>query len=318
MVFQPTGLALLISRPSRGATAGVNAICSVTRQLSSSGARISATKCAIEPSPSAARFGVIAPSGSLKQTRISDPPRASATPNELNADRGVTAPTHTAIAPASRSSITYLLPLLIGYTGGRMMYDDNIRGGVVGAIATMGAITGAERADVPRRDDHGPARRLVDEEARRAVGRQDPARLRDAGRQLLRRHPRAAVLAIFGFFGRRPDRRRRSPSWPRQRRRTTLVDHHLLPLTSVFIEPAKVLFLNNAINHGVLTPLGTTQAAAARQVGPVPAGGQPRSRARPAAGLHRLRQGHRQGHRPPVRRSSSSSAASTRSTSPTC
>ncbi len=39
--------------------------------------------------------------------------------------------------------ITYLLPLLIGYTGGRMMYDDNLRGGVVGAIATMGAITGA-------------------------------------------------------------------------------------------------------------------------------------------------------------------------------
>ncbi|MCM3523270.1 PTS mannitol transporter subunit IIB, partial [Curtobacterium sp. P97] len=39
--------------------------------------------------------------------------------------------------------ITYLLPLLIGYTGGRMVYNDSIRGGVVGAIATMGAITGA-------------------------------------------------------------------------------------------------------------------------------------------------------------------------------
>ena len=39
--------------------------------------------------------------------------------------------------------ITYLLPILIGYTGGRMMYDDNIRGGVVGAIATMGAVAGA-------------------------------------------------------------------------------------------------------------------------------------------------------------------------------
>ncbi|HYJ57379.1 MAG TPA: PTS sugar transporter subunit IIA, partial [Mycobacterium sp.] len=39
-----------------------------------------------------------------------------------------------------------------------------------------------------------------------------------------------------------------------------LVDNNLLPLTSILIEPAKVLFLNNAINHGVLTPLGTTQA----------------------------------------------------------
>jgi mannitol PTS system EIICBA or EIICB component len=40
----------------------------------------------------------------------------------------------------------------------------------------------------------------------------------------------------------------------------TLVNHHLLPLASLFVEPAKVLFLNNAINHGVLTPLGTAQA----------------------------------------------------------
>src|SRR4051812_9946205 len=39
--------------------------------------------------------------------------------------------------------ITYLLPILIGYTGGRMMYDDKIRGGVVGAIATIGAVAGA-------------------------------------------------------------------------------------------------------------------------------------------------------------------------------
>ena len=41
----------------------------------------------------------------------------------------------------------------------------------------------------------------------------------------------------------------------------TLVDNNLLPLTSVIIEPAKVLFLNNAINHGVLTPLGIQEAA---------------------------------------------------------
>jgi PTS system mannitol-specific IIC component len=40
-----------------------------------------------------------------------------------------------------------------------------------------------------------------------------------------------------------------------------LTDNHLLPLASVIIEPAKVLFLNNAINHGVLGPLGVAQAA---------------------------------------------------------
>ena len=34
----------------------------------------------------------------------------------------------------------------------------------------------------------------------------------------------------------------------------------LIFLTSLFIEPAKVLFLNNAINHGILSPLGIEQA----------------------------------------------------------
>ncbi len=39
-----------------------------------------------------------------------------------------------------------------------------------------------------------------------------------------------------------------------------LIDHKLLPLVGIFIEPAKVLFLNNAINHGIFTPIGTEQA----------------------------------------------------------
>src|SRR5690606_17602230 len=38
--------------------------------------------------------------------------------------------------------ITFLLPLLIGFTGGRLVYD--IRGGVVGATATMGVIVGSD------------------------------------------------------------------------------------------------------------------------------------------------------------------------------
>jgi PTS system mannitol-specific IIC component len=34
----------------------------------------------------------------------------------------------------------------------------------------------------------------------------------------------------------------------------------LLPFASVIVEPAKILFLNNAINHGVFTPLGAQQS----------------------------------------------------------
>ena len=41
-----------------------------------------------------------------------------------------------------------------------------------------------------------------------------------------------------------------------------LVTDHLIPLANLFIEPAKILFLNNAINHGVLTPIGLEQVAA--------------------------------------------------------
>lgn len=40
-----------------------------------------------------------------------------------------------------------------------------------------------------------------------------------------------------------------------------LTNLNLVPLLAIFIEPAKVLFLNNAINHGIFTPIGTTQVA---------------------------------------------------------
>jgi PTS system mannitol-specific IIC component len=49
-----------------------------------------------------------------------------------------------------------------------------------------------------------------------------------------------------------------------------LIDTGLLPLTSIIIEPAKVFFLNNAINHGVLTPLGTSQVDAQVAAGEAP------------------------------------------------
>ena len=111
---------------------------------------------------------------------------------------------------------------------------------------------------------------------RRDLGRQGQARVRDAGQQLCGRH--------LGH-GPRDVRLLRDEPAPLTRISDTagdgvewLVDNDLLPFTSLLIEPAKVLFLNNAINHGVLTPLGTTEAAREGQVDPVPARGQPGSR----------------------------------------
>lgn len=155
-------------------------------------------------------------------------------------------------------TITYLLPILIGYTGGRMMYDDNIRGGVVGAIATMGAITGA---DVPM---------FLGAMAMGPLGGWSMKKL-DAlweerirpGFEMLVNNFAAGIwgmlLAILGFVVAGPFVA--AFSAVAERVVDFLVDNSLLPLTSIFVEPAKILFLNNAINHGVFTPLGTAEAA---------------------------------------------------------
>jgi PTS system mannitol-specific IIC component len=154
-------------------------------------------------------------------------------------------------------TITYLLPILIGYTGGRMMYNDNVRGGVVGAIATMGAVTGA---DVPM---------FLGAMIMGPLGGWSMKRL-DAlwedkirpGFEMLVNNFSAGIwgmiLAIVGFVAAGPF----VSGFSRGAEAVVnfLVEHSLLPLTSVLVEPAKILFLNNAINHGVFTPLGTTEA----------------------------------------------------------
>ena len=158
--------------------------------------------------------------------------------------------------------ITYLLPLLIGYTGGRMMYDDNIRGGVVGAIATMGAITGASVPMFLGAMVMGP---LGGWSMKKLDALWD-GKIRP-GFEMLVNNFSAGIwggfLAILGFLVAGPFVE--AFSTLASRVVDTLVDNNLLPLTWIFIEPAKVLFLNNAINQGILTPLGTNEAQEAGQ-----------------------------------------------------
>ncbi len=154
--------------------------------------------------------------------------------------------------------ITYLLPLLIGYTGGRMMYDDNIRGGVVGAIATMGAITGASVPMFLGAMVMGP----LGGWSMRKIDAIWDGKIRP-GFEMLVNNFSAGIwggfLAVIGFVGAGPFVEEFSKLASNVV--NTLVDNGLLPLTSIFIEPAKILFLNNAINQGILTPLGTSEAA---------------------------------------------------------
>lgn len=158
--------------------------------------------------------------------------------------------------------ITYLLPLLIGYTGGRMVYNDNLRGGVVGAIATMGAIAGASVPMFLGAMIMGP----LGGWSMKKLDALWAHKIRP-GFEMLVNNFSAGIwggfLAVVGFV----------LAGPFVQGFSTfagnvvdfLVERNLLPLTSIFIEPAKILFLNNAINQGILTPLGTNQAASAGQ-----------------------------------------------------
>jgi mannitol PTS system EIICBA or EIICB component len=151
--------------------------------------------------------------------------------------------------------ITFLLPILIGYTGGRMVHGN--RGAVVGAIATMGVVAGADVPMFMGAMIMGPLGGWLTKKMDALwEGKIRP------GFEMLVDNFSAGILglllAVFGFFGIGPI----VSAFTRAAGNGVdfLVNHDLLPLTSLFIEPAKVLFLNNAINHGVLTPLGTNQA----------------------------------------------------------
>jgi PTS system mannitol-specific IIC component len=150
--------------------------------------------------------------------------------------------------------ITFLLPLLIANTGGRMVYGE--RGAVVAAIATMGVIAGTDIPMFLGAMIMGPFAAWVTKQMDRIwEGKIKP------GFEMLVNNFSAGILgmllAILGFFVFGPVIRLVSQAlgavvdW--------LVTLGLLPLLSIVVEPAKVLFLNNAINHGVFTPLGLQQ-----------------------------------------------------------
>ena len=147
--------------------------------------------------------------------------------------------------------ILYLLPLLIGYTGGKMLYGH--RGGVVGAAATMGVIVGADIPMFLGAMIMGPlggwAIKKLDElwEDKIPVGFEMLVNNFSAGilAIVLILIANIAIGPVVNVFSSAAGK---LVDW--------LIAARLLPLAAIFIEPAKILFLNNAINHGVLSPLG--------------------------------------------------------------
>ena len=151
-----------------------------------------------------------------------------------------------------------LLPVLIGYTGGRMVHEQ--RGAVAGAVATMGIVIGAgpEHKMFLGAMIIGPLAAYVVKLFDRLI--QDRIK---PGFEMLVDNLSAGIIsagmAVLGMLGIAP-----VVSWLSEQAETGvgwLVNHDLLPVASLIVEPAKVLFLNNAINHGVLGPLGINEAA---------------------------------------------------------
>ena len=151
--------------------------------------------------------------------------------------------------------ILYLLPLLIGYTGGKMVYGH--RGGVVGAAATMGVIVGASIPMFLGGMIMGPVggwcMKKVDEmlDGKIPVGFEMLVNNFSAG-ILITALVLVANIAIGPVVN--------SISNGAGSIVDVLVKNRLLPLAAIIIEPAKILFLNNALNHGVLAPLGVAAA----------------------------------------------------------
>ncbi len=160
-----------------------------------------------------------------------------------------------ALAEMVSPTIRFLLPILIGYTGGRMVHGQ--RGAVIGAIATMGVVMSADIPMFLGAMIMGPLAAWVLKAFDKAI----EGKIRAGFEMLVDNFSLGIIgmlLAIVGRLAMGPvveflvSLLGRGVEW--------LVNLHLLPLASIVVEPAKVLFLNNAINHGVLSPLGATEA----------------------------------------------------------
>jgi len=151
--------------------------------------------------------------------------------------------------------IIYMLPLLIANTGGRLVYG--ARGGVVGVIGTMGVIIGTSIPMFMGAMIMGPLGAWI----MKKIDAIWAGKIK-AGFEMLVDNFSAGIvgglLALGAFLGVAPvvqgfsDTLGGGVQW--------LIDTKLMPIVSLLVEPAKILFLNNAINHGVLTPLGTTMS----------------------------------------------------------
>ena len=153
-------------------------------------------------------------------------------------------------------TLTYLIPILFGYTGGYAVYGR--RGAVAGTIATIGVVIGADVAMMIGGMIMGPLGAWLIKQVDKALdGHVKP------GLEMLVDNFSMGILGalmmIVGFMV-------VTPIFSGITHVLTigvnfLITHNILPFAPIFVVPGQVLFLNNAINHGIFTPLAIEQAA---------------------------------------------------------
>jgi PTS system mannitol-specific IIC component len=154
--------------------------------------------------------------------------------------------------------LQYLLPILIAYQGGKMVGGQ--RGAVAGAIATVGVICGTEYTMLMGAMVMGPFAGWIMKMFDKAID----GKIKAGFEMLVNNFSLGIIgmlLAILGFYAMSPFMA--GVLQVLSAGVQVLVNYGLLPFISIFVEPAKVLFLNNAINHGIFTPLGAEQVQAA-------------------------------------------------------
>lgn len=154
--------------------------------------------------------------------------------------------------------LTYLLPILIAYSGGNMVYGH--RGGVVGSIMAAGVIVGSNIPMFLGAMITGPLGAFLIKKLDKIISPKIPT-----GFEMLINNFSAGILgmilAIISLYLIGPAVETLSNALSNGVQK--LVDLRLLPLVSIIVEPAKVFFLNNAINHGVFSPIGIQQVTEA-------------------------------------------------------
>jgi len=151
--------------------------------------------------------------------------------------------------------IFYLLPILIGYTGGSLISGS--RGGLVGSITTIGVITSTNIPMLLGGMIVGPLGGWIIKYFDKKIEN----KIKNGFEMLVNNFSVAIcgiLLAIISFFIIGP-----FIQWIcciLGKLIKIIISYNLLPLTAIIIEPSKIFFLNNVINHGIFSPLGMQDA----------------------------------------------------------